>query len=128
MMLAGSTARLSISDSPQLNGRSVGTTPERPSPTVADKLRELRAYDFASRLCHDRGSSLAGVLGRSRRPRLVAIRPELWHVLHTSWRLPYAEIGRVVERDHQSVIMGIRKHEQRLASEFFAPLFQEAAE
>ena len=57
------------------------------------------------------------ITGRKRYPRATAARHRYWAVLHGTLGLGWAELARIVGRDHTSVMHGVRMHERRLETE-----------
>lgn len=64
------------------------------------------------------------VLSRNRRKNIVATRYHaMWLVMTHCQRVSLPKIGRLFDRDHTTVIHGIRTHKLRIAGDRAAPFF-----
>ncbi len=79
-----------------------------------DLRRFLPAFELAERIAVRHGVRVEALLGTDRLGPVAAARFEFWCVLHGTFGIPFAEIGRIVGRDHTTVIDGITKHETGL--------------
>lgn len=67
-----------------------------------------RKYHFAPR----------SLLGRSRHATVTCARHEFWSLVHGTLAPSLPELGRMVERDHTTVMSALRKRERALAAEY----------
>lgn len=76
-------------------------------------LERMGLVEWAERVCARTKPSvpLDAVLGRSRDRLVVERRHELWSLMHGTFGLAYAELGRVFGVDHSTVMGAIRKRE-----------------
>lgn len=70
--------------------------------------RRVLAREIISAICETHGVSVDQVLGDSHKPHLVRIRAIIAHVLHGERGLSKAAIGRLMDRDHTSIINLLR--------------------
>lgn len=85
---------------------------------VCANLDRMGAFGLARRIAGKYGVSLADMLGDSHRPTSVAARHELWMVIQHTLGLSFPEVGAIFNRDHTTVIAGVRKCEVRLQSAY----------
>lgn len=71
------------------------------------------ALDVAGRIAERRGVLLEEALGPTHEHEASAARHEFWFVLREN-KFSYPRIGKLVGRDHTTVMSGIRKHLRRL--------------
>lgn len=57
------------------------------------------------------------ILGRSQERRVAWPRQEAWSVIWAQGRLSLPEIGRRFDRDHTTVLHGVRQHAKRMAQQ-----------
>ena len=72
------------------------------------------AQQALERLAAEHGVTPAQVLSPLRYKSIAAARANFVHVLRTSTALSYPEIGRLIGRDHSTVMNAERVHEVRL--------------
>jgi hypothetical protein len=78
-------------------------------------------------ILRSRGCSLDDILGPSRHGSLVETRHECWHEckFHAHKRMSFKELGRAFNRDHSTIISGIRRHAELLdAGQVKRPMVQ----
>lgn len=51
------------------------------------------------------------IKGRARYRRVSFARMEVYHVLRTQFRMSLPHIGRIMGRDHSTVLLGVRRYE-----------------
>lgn len=69
---------------------------------------------IARRTAERHGVSLDDMMGLSRRPRIAQARQEAMHEIRQATTFSLPQIGRFFNRDHTTVIHGVRAHEQRM--------------
>ena len=79
---------------------------------VAQHLRERGLLDVARDIADAHHVTLDEILGRDRTPHHVRARVVFWAVLRARG-LSYPAIGRMVGRDHTSVIATMKAHARR---------------
>lgn len=65
-------------------------------------------------ICEKHKVSLDELKGPRRTPRYIPIRYELYYRLRTELGMSWGQIGKVVNRDHSTVLYGVKKHELNL--------------
>lgn len=85
-----------------------------PHPVLV-RLGEMGARPLLDRVCLSHGVPVSAVVGRDRGPTVSRARHELWSLLHGTWGLGLAEIGRLVERDHTTIMCALREREAEIA-------------
>lgn len=76
--------------------------------------REDTAYDVMRDVAHRRGFTFGDIKGRSHSRPIVAVRYEaMWTAHEAPTCASYAEIGRLLDRDHTTVMYGVRAHAHR---------------
>lgn len=79
------------------------------NPVTTSIAREL----IIQQVCKDHGVQVQWVLGKSRVQRIVRARHEImWKLNLLGMTLP--SIGRRLNRDHTTVLHGIRQHQKRI--------------
>lgn len=71
----------------------------------------------ARRICLGHGATLDEVLSASRHPRIVRARHRLWMILRDTLDLSYPELGALFDRDHTTIMSGVKKCRARLEKE-----------
>lgn len=66
--------------------------------------------------CYTSGVSVGEVYGKSRRIELVRIRQRAMHYAVKRLGMPLTKVGRILNRDHTTVLHGVRVVEQSLSS------------
>ncbi len=89
-----------------------------PSPhpdAVVAALSVRGLLDLADAVCVHRGVTRDEICGSQRTKAATAARHELWWLIrhHPERAYSYAEIARIVRRDHTSVRYGIAAHQRR---------------
>ena len=81
------------------------------APTVA-KLCQLGVLELVVDAAKRHGATLDDVLGRDRRPRLVAARHACWFVLydHATLRFSFPDIGELWGVDHTTVMSAVHRY------------------
>lgn len=86
--------------------------------TPAMILEALTARDLLGLLdavCQARGVTREELCGRGRTKNVAFARQELWWHLRRSPGMSFAEIGRLFDRNHTTVMAGIRSYERACA-------------
>jgi chromosomal replication initiator protein len=73
---------------------------------MPDKVREL-----AERIAAKHGITVEALLGRGRTKTVAEARHELMALLRGTFAFSFPEIGRIVGRDHSTVMYALRKRE-----------------
>lgn len=85
------------------------------SDVLGDKALTTRGMPIVAEVCCDHAVSIGTVLSRMGGKRLSPIRFECyWRLRRVGMSLP--QIGRVMNRDHSSVLSGLRKFEQQITT------------
>lgn len=77
----------------------------------------MRPADIVCLVAADHGLTSADLYGRSRTRRVVAARQAAMLAVRRQTDMSLSEIGRLFDRDHTTVLHGIRRAEQALACE-----------
>ncbi len=79
------------------------------------KIRGL--LDLVDHVCVRRGVTREELCGRSQTRSYARARHELWYLMieHHERYYSHSEIGRLFERDHTTVMGGVRAHRRREA-------------
>lgn len=72
------------------------------------QLRRERASALVESLAQETGIPVDCIMSRSHDPQVVAVRHRLWVMLHDSG-LSIGAIGKVLGRDHTTILYGLRK-------------------
>ena len=85
---------------------------------VIDNLKIRGLLDLVDHVCARRGVTRAELCGRRRTRSLARARHELWYLMieHPERYYSHSEIGRLFERNHTSIMSGVRGHRRRQAS------------
>lgn len=83
---------------------------------VFSALAERDLVDLLDRVCAGRGVTRAEVCGRGRTRTVASARHELWWHLRSTRAFSYEEIGRLFERNHSTVLHGVRAHQRVIKS------------
>jgi hypothetical protein len=78
--------------------------------TPLDHLARLGELDAAGAICRKAGITLTAAIGKSHRRTASMARFQIYRLLH-SRGMSLPEIGRVMGRDHTSVLAGLRRLE-----------------
>ena len=89
--------------------------------TPASLVAELAVRDLlgvVDDVCRSRRVTREELCGRGRTKAVASARRELWWRLrhHPDLSFSYEEIGRLFDRDHATVISGVRAHERARAA------------
>jgi chromosomal replication initiation ATPase DnaA len=76
---------------------------------IADRLRSRRLIAIARSIAAQRCVDLADMLGTTHRKAATAARRELWLWVRDKYGYSYHELGELFERDHSTIMAGIRK-------------------
>lgn len=89
------------------------------SSRVLANLKMRGLLEVLDRVCARRGFSRDELCGRLRTRALSRARHELWCLIldHPERYYSHNEIGRLVERDHTTVLAGIRAHRRHRGAE-----------
>lgn len=86
-----------------------------PVPSVRSPRQVM--MDIAASVATAHGLSVADVLGRCRTAKVAHARQELYYRLRQSLpRLSLPQIGRLLDRDHTTILYGIAKYEARVGA------------
>lgn len=55
------------------------------------------------------------IYAQDRRKAISTVRHEAYYLVHRDFGLSYPEVGRIFDRDHTTILHGVRKHEKRMA-------------
>lgn len=96
--------------------------PEQPTPVFYDeyvpkparKPGSRRGREIVAELARERQVPLNTLLSQRRLKELVAVRHEAMWRLYEETSLSLPQIGRLMKRDHTTVIHGILKHKERM--------------
>ncbi len=80
------------------------------SALIVNALVERDLVDLLDRVCAGRGVTRDEVCGRGRTRTVALARHELWWHLRAARDFSYEEIGRLFERNHSTVLHGIRAY------------------
>lgn len=69
---------------------------------------------IAEQMCRKHGVTVAEILSPRREQRLSVIRQEIWYRLARETTMSLPQIGKRFNRDHTSILHGIRVHARRL--------------
>jgi len=94
---------------------------DRGAVTPSEIIEALGARDLLDHLdvvCRTRKVTREEVCSRMRTKTIAAARHELWWRLRNDpdLELSYDEIGRLFDRNHTSVLHGVRAHKRRMAA------------
>ena len=84
--------------------------------TPLEALEGLGARGLLEQIADEYGTSPQVLLGRGRRQRVANARTRFYYVLWSTLGLSFPELGELLDRDHTTILMGVRK-EERLARE-----------
>lgn len=85
-----------------------------PPPAHAPPPRKRMIREIAVDVCRGHGIPLSQVLSESRVRRIARVRQEImWRSYEAGHSLP--KIGRVLNRDHTTVLWGVRQYERLLS-------------
>ena len=99
--------------------------------TLPAIVAELAARDLlgvVDEVCRARRVTREELCGRGRTKAVASARRELWWRLrhHPDLSFSYEEIGRLFDRDHATVISGVRAHERMRSAVEQSPFTREA--
>ena len=83
--------------------------PPKPNPYLMGKY-------IRDQICRMRGISLDEIRGERKTRRLFIPRQEICYRVYANTGLSWTQIGRLINRDHTTVIHSVRRYEQRLAT------------
>lgn len=83
---------------------------------VASKLEVRGLLPMLDEVCAIRGVTRADICGRSRMQSAAHARAEVWFLMRTFPERAYSstEIGAIFDRDHTTVLTGIKGHIRRM--------------
>jgi len=86
--------------------------------TISAVLEALRARDLLDALddvCRRRHVTRDDLCGRGRTRAAASARQEIWWLLrhHPELNFSFADIGRLFDRDHTTIMAGVDAHERR---------------
>jgi hypothetical protein len=68
---------------------------------------------LAKEICEQHGADFDEVCGDRRYQRLVLIRQEIFYRIRVDLGMSYPEIGKRFNRDHTTILHGVRRHAKR---------------
>lgn len=74
---------------------------------------ERRALDVVEAVASNAGITREQLLGRNRGREFVRPRQDLMRILRHDYGMPYPQIGRLLDRDHTTIIHGVKASEAR---------------
>jgi hypothetical protein len=97
--------------------------------TIIDALNTRDLLGYLDAICRLRNVTREEICGRGRTKAIAAARHELWWHLrhHPSFRFSYEELGRLFDRNHSTVLQGVRAHQRSIRGAFPPPLQPEKA-
>jgi len=83
---------------------------------LIDSLRSRDLFDLVLEICRARGVLVHDVCGRGRSRSVSAARHEAWWRIrhHPARCYSLSDIGRLFDRDHSTILCGLRAHDRRL--------------
>ena len=72
--------------------------------------------DVIRHVADHHGVPFKAIMARDRTPPVAAARQDAYRALVDAYGLPKAQVGRIFQRDHTTVLHGIRQARQRLQS------------
>ena len=95
---------------------------------IAAELAARDLLDLVDEVCRARGVTRDELCGRGRTKAVASARRELWRRLrqHPGLSYSYEEIGRLFDRDHATVLSGVRAHERTRGALETSPSTREA--
>jgi len=101
--------------------------PPPPASPTSDQFREahemlklagiqgIPKWKLISReVCEKHKVSLDELKGQRRTPRYIPVRYELYYRLRTELQMSWGQIGQLMNRDHSTILYGVKKHESNL--------------
>lgn len=79
--------------------------------TLRFRRKTARKIIFAT--CEANELSVTELMGKERTRRVAWARQDCWREIYANTRMSLPEIGRMFDRDHTTVLFGIRRSEQR---------------
>lgn len=76
---------------------------------------DVNIANFLATVAAHYNLSIPELIGRKRVRELVEIRQCMWHVLYEREKKSYAHIGRFFDRDHATVLYGVKKVQDLLS-------------
>ena len=83
---------------------------------ILEALRERDLLELLDRVCQARGVTREEVCGRCRTKNVARARHELWWELRRHPGMSYGEIARLFDRNHSTVMTGVRAVERARAT------------
>jgi chromosomal replication initiation ATPase DnaA len=95
---------------------------------IAAELAVRDLLELVDEVCRARRITREELCGRGRTKAVASARRELWWRLrhHQELSFSYEEIGRLFDRDHATVISGVRAHERSRGAVEPSPSAREA--
>lgn len=81
---------------------------------VRAHLKARGVLEEVSAIIKARAVTWAELIGVTRKAHVSAARFEVWHHLREKYKWSYPTIAEVFDRDHPSILRGVRKHEATL--------------
>ncbi len=82
---------------------------------IVEALRDRDLLDLLDAVCRRRSVTREEVCGRGRTRNVARARHELWWELRRNPGMSFGEIGRLFDRNHTTVMTGVRAFERALA-------------
>jgi len=93
---------------------AVSNYPLRPIPRMIPPWKgKARAREILQEIAETYNVTVADILSRARRKELVVARHHAMWRVRTSTTLSFPQMARIFQRDHTSVIYGVKAHELR---------------
>ena len=95
----------------------IDTSTREGAQIVIARVVAVGAFRTLKRIARDHGVSAVAVVGRKRDARTSMARHRLWAVMRWTLGLSYQDLGAMFDRDHTSVLHGVRKYEKAIAEQ-----------
>ncbi len=92
--------------------------------SIIDALNARDLLGYVDAICRLRNVTREEICGRGRTKAISAARHELWWHLrhHPSFKFSYDELGRLFDRNHSTVLQGVRAHQRGIRGRLPPPL------
>lgn len=81
---------------------------------LIDELKQRGLWTLVCSIAKAHFTTPAAVVGRGRLKRNVLARQAVWASLYAMPDYSLTDLGLIFDRDHTTILMGIRRHEARL--------------
>jgi chromosomal replication initiation ATPase DnaA len=86
-------------------------------PPVVSRNGVFKAIDAVAVVANHYGVAIGDILGASRRKEIIGPRQVTEYVLHDHMGLSYNTIGKLLERDHTTIVAGVKRVRARLSDD-----------